>query len=331
MTRTFGVYALLVAVCLGMPGVLFAQFSPPGFENALSLTSAVSDLSSTDITWFVDGNVQEGSSGSRTMSFQSGSVGRASAVSVVVKGAEGTAEANARIIPAEVDLLFEANSFTPPFYAGRAHASAGSTVTLWAIPRLVQPGGSTIQADQVIYTWRRNGDILGSLSGRGKRSITLPAPLLFGSDSISVEATSADKAVGAESTVGVTTRDPELALYREGPRYGVLYEQAFAATSIVNDQEAVFVVVPYFAPTRRSADPLLRYQWRINRTAVQGDGTEPDKITIDAANSTGIALIELVLTHATNYFLEASGRWNITFERESDLFSPLIPTPGSAF
>ncbi len=338
---------LIVVPILIAPSALSAQFSPLGFENTVSLqvsprypepdarvtltlSSTYFDLSASAITWYVDGDKQP-TEGDRSLTIDTGPSGRVIAVSVVVENSEGTAEANARIIPAEVDLLAEANTFTPPFYSGRARASAGSTVTLQALPRLVPPGAGAIPAEQLNFTWRRNGDVLGSLSGRGRQTLTIPAPLLFGADTISVEVVSTDKTIGAETSISINTQDPELVLYFEDPRYGVLYGRALGSLSVVNEREAVFVAVPYFAPVRSSADASLRYAWRVNRTEVLNDGPDPHKITIDAANSSGLALIELAITHATNFFIEATERWNVTFEAENDFASPLIPTPGSAF
>ena len=50
-------------------------------------------------------------------------------------------------------------------------------------------------------------------------------------------------------------------------------------------------------------------------------------ITINAEGSSGLAQIELALTHATNFFISSFGTWNITL---SGIGSANIPDPFGA-
>jgi hypothetical protein len=107
--------------------------------------------------------------------------------------------------------------------------------------------------------------------------------------------------------------EPVLTLYQNHPLYGILYHQALAPATFVPETEMTFVAVPYFAGVVNENDRALVFDWRVNGKAIAQSQTNPSTLTINAANSSGVALIELVLTHATNFYMDAKGLWNITF------------------
>src|SRR3989338_10123024 len=77
-----------------------------------------------------------------------------------------------------------------------------------------------------------------------------------------------------------------------------------------------FTAVPYFASAVSSGDVGLQYEWRVNQSPITTSPTHGNEITVNAASSTGLmALINLSLTHVSNYFLSAAGSWSVTFNK----------------
>jgi len=143
--------------------------------------------------------------------------------------------------------------------------------------------------------------------------VTLPVEHLFGTDVISVEARSSDGKLSHISSVSISAAEPILALYENHPLYGVLYHRALSSATSLGGTEATFAAIPFFAQARNIYDAALRFDWRVNSEKIPANPTNPGELTINAENSTGIAFVELQVTHATNFFLEAKERWNITF------------------
>ena len=322
----------LFAVPAYLPAQAGAQFTIPGAESSISielrpahpapgssveltLQSPLYDLEGSDITWSANGKTIGSGPGAVSATVTVGALGSQTDVTVLVDGDRGLFSSEISIIPTSMDLLWESDSFTPPFYKGRALPSAGSGVTLVAIPHFFRQGGAEVPADQVVYTWKKDGEILGSLSGRGKSSARIRGSLLFGNDVISVEATSLDGAFSGEASARIKDVEPDLILYEDHPLFGVLYHRALIGTTFIPETEMSFTASPYFAAITNADDSNLEYAWRVNEADVVPNPLKPSEITINAEKSSGIARVELSLAHATNYFLDVRGRWGITFTK----------------
>ena len=237
---------------------------------------------------------------------------KSKSISVSLAKINPKAETEAIINPTELDLLVDSDSYVPPFYRGAARPSAGTNLRLQALPRFKR-GNAFVPASELTYTWRRNGEVLGSISGRGRAAVTLPVEHLFGTDVISVEARSSDGKLSHISSVSISAAEPILALYENHPLYGVLYNRALSNSASVSGSEATFAAIPFFAQARSIYDPALQFEWRVNSTDIPANLKNPGELTINAENSSGVAFIELAVTHATNFFLDAKGVWNVTF------------------
>lgn len=285
----------------------------PGETVTLRALSSLYDLSNSDIVWRVDGAIVAEGAGEVETKITVGKIGTAINVQVSIFSEDVAASGSARIVPARIDLLWEADSYVPVFYKGRALPSVGTSIKVLAIPHLLRADGTSIPSNQITYTWRKNGTVLGSLSGRGKSSITTAAPFLFDSDTISVEAMAADKSVSATEFVRINTVEPRLRLYQNHPLFGRLQHQALLATTFIPEDEMTFEAIPYFANVKSLRDKSLSYDWEVNRTPVVIDPDAPQSITINANSSTGVALIELGVQHNSNLLFNAQGSWEVNF------------------
>jgi hypothetical protein len=225
------------------------------------------------------------------------------------------ASATATIAPSELDLLVDSDSYVPPFYRGRALPSAGTTLHLQAIAHFKDKSGAMVPDTAITYTWKRNGSNVAS-SGLGKSTAVLPAPVLFGSDTISLIAQTSGGQT-AQTSITIGSQEPILLLYEDHPLFGIMYERALPSRTTIADSEMTFAATAYFAQIVGPNDPRLTYSWMVNRSAIKTNPTDPSEITINADNSTGIARIDLSLSHSTNIFMDAQGSWGITFQKIS--------------
>jgi hypothetical protein len=283
----------------------------------LTLQSVLYDLSVSDIVWSKDGSVVAEGTGLTTYSLTAGEAGTQTDISADAASPTGSASTDITIVPTTVDLLWEADTYTPPLYLGRALPSAGTQIRLVALAHFTHPDGSSVAPSDITYTWRKDGQVLTDFSGRGKSSALVDSPTLFGSENIVVDAASADGSLAGEATVRLNDTKPFLLLYENHPLFGILYGQALSPTTLIPDSEMTFAASPYFAPAASASDAHLQYAWRVNDSAVQADSVHADELTINAASSSGLALVSLSLTHDSNYFFSTNGIWNITLNSKN--------------
>lgn len=277
----------------------------PGDTVHISVESPLVELSHNTITWIIGGVELVSETGATTVSIVAGKLGSDTEIVVVAQTDLGPVQAEAHIIPAEVDLLYDANSYVPPFYVGRALPSPASSVRLHANARVMKPGSGTIPPEQLVYTWKRNGATLSRLSGRGKTSITVPAPTLFGADLFAVEAATSDGTIAAEATVLVPSIEPVVVLFDDSPLFGIRYRNALNTNTQLPGSEFTVAAIPFFALANSPADPRLRYMWRVNGADVPPDKDRPDEVTLGADSGGGRADVRLELTHTTDLLMES--------------------------
>lgn len=296
------------------------QYPRAGEPVTLTVQNPISDISGRMIIWQKGGTTVLEGEGETTYKMTAPAVGERSEITVRVS--DESAPASVTIAPASLDLLWEADSYTPGLYRGRHLPSLSSNITLQAIPHLYQKGAE-LPAAQLIYTWKRGSETVAS--GKGRTVLTVPVAQFVQVSTITVSVATADRSTGAERTVDIPTVQPSLRLYFEHPLYGTMYHDALPALTSVSDTEMSFAAIPYFAQTRDPNDRQFSYIWRVNRTAVDPNDERPNTITINAGPSGGEALVELSLTHKKLYQLDARGRWGIVFGSitapGSDLFT----------
>jgi hypothetical protein len=286
----------------------------PGDVVRLTVHSGSMDVTQDQVVWRVNGAVVRQAPGTSALEIPAGGLGAETVVEADALAPDGTvASAQTSVIPTEIDLLFSADSYVPPFYKGRALPSAGTNLHLEARARFIRPDQSAIPASDIMYTWRRNNRIMGSVSGQGKFSIVIPAPMMFGTDVISVEAASTDGTFSGVATTRIPSAEPALILYTNHPLFGIMFNQALRTSSAIPGSETTFAAIPYFVEAQNLNDPALSYLWTVNGRRVPTSETDREEITINAGKSSGVAQISLALTHATNFLTDVLGLWNVTF------------------
>ena len=212
-----------------------------------------------------------------------------------------------------LDLLYDADSYTPPFYRGRPQASPGSTMHFQAVAHFTGAGGAAVPDSAIIYTWKRDGEVLGSISGKGRSSAAIASPSLFGSNVIEVDAQSADASAYGSAEMTVSSVDPSVTLYQDHPLFGIEFYKALDGSTLISDQEMTFVGVPYFAAAASPNQGSLNWAWSVNGGIVPATTTNANELTINAGASGGQASIGVSLTSSQNPLLDAQGNWQVIF------------------
>jgi hypothetical protein len=288
------------------------QYPQPGQTVHLTVQGTGLDLAGSTIVWRKGTTAIAQGMGVTSADITAGGLGSETVVEADVAGADGSIRsAQATIAPTQLDLLIGSDSYTPPFYRGRALPTAGTNIIAQASAKFVRTDGSAIADSDIAYTWKQDGSVLGSLSGRGRSSAVIPVMHLFTPTTIEVDAASTDGSRSGQVFAVIPPVQPVLDLYEDHPLYGILYNLALPSTARITDSEMTFAAAPYFAQAAGANDSGLSYAWRVNGEVIPSSASSPSELTVNAANSTGEAYVELETTHATNFYFDAQGAWDI--------------------
>lgn len=305
-----------------LAGVELSINLSPEFPQAnKSVNATVSSLSenvrNATIVWLLDNEIKQQEDGGVNFEFLTGAIGSSQRLSVLVKTTNGQVfSKTVTVRPAEVTLLWEAQTYTPPFYEGRSLYSAGSKIRMEAIPYFINPKGGKYSESELIYTWSRNGTVLGSLSGIGASILIIEGPKFFGKDIVSVTVSTQDATQSARSSSLIETFDPEVLLYEIHPLYGVQYSNVIDENyNSVDSSQIEVQATPYFMDTEKENDQSLLYQWRVNEVDISNTMEDPSKLTIQLSSEDAVTTsIRIVIDHTRHLLQTAKGVFTISFE-----------------
>lgn len=189
------------------------------------------------------------------------------------------------LFAADVDLLWQAKTYVPPFYEGKALWTNQSDIVFTAVPT----GFSNPSA--LIYRWSKDGVVLGSNSGVNRRSLAISDGILSLSTQIKVDvfgSSSADPLASATVTLRPTYVRP--LVYEDNPLYGLMLNNAIEKSFTMTDPEVSFAALPVFGQATLRTAPAYSYTWSTNSADIKSG----NKVTYRApANEPGSSSVTL--------------------------------------
>ncbi|MEK7134180.1 MAG: hypothetical protein AAB819_00415, partial [Patescibacteria group bacterium] len=232
------------------------------------------DLDRATITWYLNDNRVFFGKGRKMFFFSAGDVGKRTTIEVVVEDNRfGIVTGSVSFVPVAVDLLWEAvDSYTPPFYKGRALPGLQSAVRIIALPYLSPSKENEADPGSFVYKWKKDGQFgpFNSQSGYGRNTLLFTPSVVDDSPEIGIEISSFDKTVSGENTLALVTADPFIHIYEEGPLQGIIYERAMEDGFAMKNKDAIFVAEPYFFSAETRSAKNLSYLWEQNGAAARG-------------------------------------------------------------
>ena len=167
---------------------------PGAYEKVtLNVDYYLSDLDRATISWYINDALVERGTGSREINLTTGGIGEEKSIRASVTTKEGKSLFKTiKIIPADLDILWEAYTHTPTFYKGKSLASADSIVRFSAIPHFIS-GKTTINDQNLFFDWQTDGEIIGNSSGNGRSTVLVRTNTGFSDTNVSVTASSLNK------------------------------------------------------------------------------------------------------------------------------------------
>lgn len=292
--------------------------NPEPFQNVtLTLKSSTYDLDRLKITWSIDGVDKRTEIGLKNFSTVAGKGGQKTTVKAVIasdnelppKGIE------AFFIPSLVDLIYESSSYTPPFYKGKALNPGQGTVTITAIPELIKNDGTKIPTQNIIYRWKKDGEVIQSASGYGKNTFSFTGTLPVRDSTIEVNASSVAGDIYAAKSIKVKGSSPEIIFYEDNLLFGALFNRAIKDTVKMNSDEFSVLAVPYFFSVGYSNSPDLNYKWNIDGKTVENQSPKNSFTTRIEKAGTGSNKIGLEIANINRIFQNSNNGYYLNFEK----------------
>ena len=238
---------------------------PSAHENVLVRIESFSfDLNSSEIIWALDGKIKSKGIGNKSFSFTTGKIGTVSLIKIIIKTKVGKSIEKTLIVrPAEVDIVWEADSYVPPFYKGKALYSYQGVISVIAIPDIINSNGVKINPKDLTYKWTMDSKVLGDVSGYGKNKFSFSKSIISHSPEIEVEVMSSDKKIKASGSITLEAIEPKTVIYENNPLYGIIYEKAISDEFKLGGNEITLITTPYFFSTEDIDGQKIKDDWNI--------------------------------------------------------------------
>ncbi len=269
----------------GEVGFNITPKNPGSFTNVkVSAISYEMDLNNAHIYWYINGSLEKEGVGRKEFSFQTGKNGSNTVVRGVFKGDGKEIEKTMSVNPADVDIVWEADTYVPPLYKGKAGASPKSTVKVVAVPFFLSEKGTRISPDDLTYEWFANSSRISKGYGKTSEKITMGSP--FGDTKVSVIATNSKGDIVAEKEIKIKPEEPLIIFYEDKPADGTNYLNALNLQTNLSEREINIRAEPYFfsypdTPT----DKNLEFTWTMNEKGITPNEGTPKIITLRSESS----------------------------------------------
>lgn len=286
-----------------------------GQQINFELSSLGSNIDSLKIQWLVDGVIKKEGIGLKTFSITAKNNGQNTSVKAVVSsdnGATGVAETN--IIPAEVDLITESQSFAPPFYKGGTYFTNQGTIKIIAVPNILDDSGKKINSKNLVFKWTQDSTVLGSSSGTGKDSITVDGSIPISDIIVGVDIFDLSGNKLASRSMILSTKDPQILFYENNALYGILFNKAVVNYYLGTREELKVSAEPFSYNFNTNVDRNAAYNWTINDNPISIVGRKNEVLLKQTGSAvSGIAQVSLDINNSSRIFQYSSGNFNVQF------------------
>lgn len=242
---------------------LSPEVPKPGGQLEASFHHSTENITQLNFKWYKNGILHKSGLGVSSANFKAPEVGQKLTISVVAtNNTGGEYQENKEIVPAEVDVLWETDTYTPILYKGKSLHTPNSIVKLVANPSV-----GTGNPDGFDYTWYYQNQEQTALSGTGKRIVSLDSGGTTKDLEIKVEVFNPNTGAVGVGQVTIESSQPEVVFYKLDPLYGVSYNSILGPNTELEGVDLSIVAEPYYFKSDPSGS-LLEYSWSLNNEAL---------------------------------------------------------------
>jgi len=293
----------------------------PGEQVSVRITGYTTDLNKALISWSINGRLVTSSTGATTFAFTAPASGeRSTLVITIKKEGGGTISKTLVINPADVDLIYEAQTYAPPFYKGKREFTSESVIKYIAIPNFRSSNGVKIADSSLVYTWKINNTVQQGVSGYGRNTFLVKGSLIERPSTVTVEVSAINSTLKASQSISVRSTSPEIVIYENNPLLGIVYEKAIRGTFILDRPQVDFEAVPYFFSTDNINSSDIAYDWSINGLKITSKSPKENYLVLrNEKNEEGRANIAVSIDHVSNILQTTRSTLQLDFNKVDNI------------
>ncbi len=250
------------------------RFPGPFQEVTASAVSNVFNMNGSLVTWAVNGKTQLRGVGEKKFTFITGEVGLPISISVEVSTEDfGLLTKVIEIRPSDVDILWEADTYTPPFYKGKALPTSQSYIKAVGLPNFIAKSGK-VPAKDLVYSWKKAYVSDPNNSGIGKNIYFYRGTYTFNSNVIETSVSTPDGTLSLKKQTVIPIYEPKIIFYERKPLEGIRYENALGGTFSIKESEVTLRAEPYFFSFLNADNNGAVFSWRLDGKKLE---INPDK------------------------------------------------------
>lgn len=286
----------------------------PGDEVTIKVEAYGTDLNTHLIDWRINGTSTLRGIGQKKLKFIMGRSGTITNVDLIISPKNAPEiRRSYTFAPVDVDILWQANTYTPPFYKGKALYTPESSVSFTALPNITI-GGVKVDPGEVVYKWSENYEVQGDRSGFGKNTYEFVGPIILRPVTIQTETyAAANKNLKGVNSFELNNVYPQAIVYENSPIYGVLFNRAVNNGYLLSQREVKLSVFPYYFSTDNKNDKVA-YDWSLDDSPLDIPISENSTVFRRTDNLRGQAKISVGISEDTKALQAAGLNFIISYE-----------------
>jgi hypothetical protein len=289
----------------------------PNQEVLVTIESYSINLDTSKISWYLNDTLVTQGIGVKKTSIKVGALGSTNVLRIRVESGIEVFTKIINISPSSVTILWEAQTYTPPFFKGKALFTHQSLIKFFAAPQIIV-NNREIPKEDLIYTWSKDGSVLGDESGYGKYTLSINGSIISRTLSIDVTVQDPKSGISAFNTIDITPQEPEIVFYKKDPLYGTQYQKALSDRIPLNTREFTIDAVPYFFSTSRAIrSGALSFSWSVNGSNIENIDTDLVRTFRTTGNDFGSANISLSIEQPQRILQYTSKSITVDFIKEN--------------
>lgn len=290
------------------------EFPNPNQSVTAMVSSYATNLDKAHISWLINNQETNKGVGKKIFYFTVGNLGSPLKLTAVINTVDGQSiQKTITITPTDVDILWEAyDSYTPPFYKGKALAPSQGAFKVVAMPNLINQTGK-VNMDNLSYVWTKDYDTQPDSSGWGKSYFIFQNSYLDKENVVGVKVSDISGSANASGTIRLQTTKPKAIFYENDPLLGVRWEKALSDGLIINSDGKTLIAEPYFFSPKNINSSELTFDWFLNGEQIQTPIPKNILSIKPEAGQSGSAIVKIVINNINTLFQSVEKQIRVEF------------------
>ncbi|PJC49700.1 hypothetical protein CO033_00180 [Candidatus Nomurabacteria bacterium CG_4_9_14_0_2_um_filter_32_10] len=290
------------------------EYPNPNQNVNATLNSHSINLDKANIYWSVNNQELSGGIGKKSFSFKTGASGSSMILSVTIDTIDGqNLSKTTTIIPANVDMLWEAyDSYTPPFYKGKALAPSQGIFKVVAIPNIINQNGK-VNVNNLSYVWSKDGNTNLDSSGWGKNYFIFKNSYLDKENIVNVKVSDISGKTNASGKINLKTVNPKILFYKNDSSLGIKWETTLSDGYTIDREGEALTIEPYFFSPKNINSSDLTFDWSLNKEKIETPNPKNILSIKPEAGKSGSATIKVLINNTKTLFQSMEKQLQVSF------------------